>query len=523
MAHWRLLALDGGAEIALPEGRAIVVGRGAASDVHLADDTVSRQHAQLRADDRGIAVRDLGSANGTAVNGARVTQGRAGANDVIAFGSAVFRVTDERAGYPGARAPIPGWEEARPPLSDEVVPGTRIRSVDVRSGGGPLARLQAERLARLVDLARRLSGELETADVLETVVEQAADLLPADRVALLVAEEPGGALRRVLWRNRLGPEAVEVPRSIARRAVEERAPVTTESALDDARFQSGSVVASRVRAALCVPLLADPELVLGVLYVDTLTGARPFSEDDAALCFAFGGLAAVSIAKAHYADTARKQAVTRANFERFFAPGVAARIAGHTSAVRPGGERRAVTVLFSDVRGFIGLAEAMAPEAVAAHLSEYFAVMVDLVFEHGGTLDKFIGDAILAVWGAPLALADATTRALAAARAMQADLALLNARWAAAGRPTLGVGIGLHHGEAFTGTIGSPRRLEYTVIGDVVNVAARLCETAAAGEILLSEAVRARLPAPPALEPREPLRLRGREEAVVVYQLSERQ
>ncbi len=508
MARWRLVALDGGMVIPIPEGRALVLGRGAACDVHLADDTVSRQHAELRGDDRGIAVRDLGSANGTAVNGAPITHGRAAANDVIAFGSAAFRVGGEQAAPAGGEP-------------DDVAAGTVVRSVDVRSGGGALARLQAERLERLVDLARRLSGEIETSRVLETVVQQAADLLPADRVALLVADEPGGALRRLLWRNRLGPEPVEVPRSIARRAVEERAPVVTENALGDTRFQSGSVVASRIRAALCVPLLADRDLVLGVLYVDTLTGSRPFSEDDAALCFAFGGLAAVSIAKAHYAETARAQALTRANFERFFAPGVAARIAGHTSVVRPGGERRAVTVLFSDVRGFIGLAETLAPEAIAEHLSEYFAVMVDLVFEHGGTLDKFIGDALLAVWGAPIAGPDDTARALAAARAMQADLGLLNARWAAAGRPTLGVGIGLHHGEAFAGTIGSPRRLEYTVIGDVVNVAARLCEAAAAGEILLSEAVRARLPAPPPLEPREALRLRGREEMVVVYQLAE--
>ena len=254
--------------------------------------------------------------------------------------------------------------------------------------------------------------------------------------------------------------------------------------------------------------------------MDSLTAAAPFSDEEAALCFAFGGLAAASIAQARAALAARKQEVVRANFERFFAPGVAERIAATRSGVRPGGERRPVTVLFSDVRGFSTLAETMAPETLARHLSDYFAAMVDLVFEHGGTLDKFMGDALLAVWGAPVASPDDVDRALRTARAMQQELVLLNRRWVGDGRPALGAGIGLHHGEAFAGTIGSPRRLEYTVIGDVVNVAYRLCQAAAPGEILLSEAVRSQLVDQPALEALEPMALKGREEKVRVYAVS---
>jgi len=495
------------------------VGRAAGCEFHLDEESVSRQHAELRADRDGVAVRDLGSANGTRVNGNRTSQVRLVANDVVTFGRVAFRLAKEEARDPSATPPEDAVTAGPIPAQGDTPPGTIVRAVDVRSGGGALARLHAERLARLVDLARQLSGEIEVERVLTTVVDQAAALLPADRVALLLAEQPGGELRLAHWRNRLGTAPVEVPRSIARQAIDERTPVVTENATADARFQSGSVVASQVRAALCVPLLADQERVLGVLYVDSLTAHQPFSENDAALCFAFGGLAAVSIAKAYYAEAARREEVIRANFERFFAPGVAARIAGQKSGVRPGGQRCPVTVLFSDVRGFTRLAESMPPEAIAHHLSEYFAAMVDLVFEHGGTLDKFIGDAILAVWGAPLATDADADHAVAAARAMQAEIAMLNARWAAGGQPTLGVGIGLHHGDAFAGTIGSPRRLEYTVIGDVVNVAARLCKAAEAGEILLTDAVRSRLTMLPPMEAREPLQLRNREEPVLVYRM----
>jgi len=504
---WRLQPLDGGAAIGLPEGCDTLVGRGAACDVRIEDDTVSRRHAELRTEPAGLAVKDLGSSNGTRLNGTRIDRAVATVNDVVAFGSVAFRL-------------LASADQDRS-VREDVPPGTQVRSMDVRSSGGALAHLARERLARLVDLARSLSGEIELARVLNTVVDQAADLLPADRVALLLADSPGQGLRLAHWRNRLGDAPVEVPRSIARRAMDERAAVVTENAAEDRRFQSGSVVTGQVRAALCVPLLADEEQVLGVLYLDSLTVGAPFSESDAALFFAFGGLAAVSIAKAHYAETARREAVARANLERFFAPGVAARIAGQESGVRPGGARRAVTVLFSDVRDFTGLSESLPPETLAQQLSEYFSAMVDLIFDYGGTLDKFIGDAVLAVWGAPVAAADDADRAVAAARAMQAEIAALNVRWAAEGRPALGIGVGLHHGEAFAGTIGSRRRLEYTVIGDVVNVAARLGGAAKAGEIVLSAAVRDRLSRmAPDLGAAQPLALRGREEPVPVYRLT---
>lgn len=505
MARWQLVPERGGAPLLLPDTHTLVVGRSAACEIRLEHDTISRQHAELRADAGGIAVRDLGSSNGVRVNGVTVARAQLAADDLVEFGELGFRVALGAGRAEPARF-APG----------ELAPGTIVRSLTVPVGGAVLAGLQAERLARLVELAGKLSGKIELEQLLSTIVEQAAALLPADRVALLLPDGAEGELRLAHSRNRIGNAAVLVPRSIAHRASLEKRPISTENAQRDPRFQSGSVVSNQVRAALCVPLLADQEVVVGVLYLDSLTASGPFSESDAALCVAFSGLAAVSIAKARFAEAARREARARANLERFFAPGVAARIGAQQSGARPGGERLPVTVLMSDVRDFTGLAESQPPESVAGQLSEYFAAMVELIFEHGGTLDKFIGDALLAVWGAPFGQADDADRAVAAARSMQAELPGLNARWAAAGRPELGVGIGVHYGEAFAGTIGSPRRLEYTVIGDVVNVAARLCKAAAPGEIVLSEAVHERLTGAVAGAV-EPLALRGREQPVMVY------
>jgi adenylate cyclase len=178
-----------------------------------------------------------------------------------------------------------------------------------------------------------------------------------------------------------------------------------------------------------------------------------------------------------------------------------------------------VTVLFSDIRGFTALSETMNPDVMAKHLTEYFTEMVDCVFRHGGTLDKFIGDAVMAQWGAPIAEPDDADRAMAAALDMMQELDTLNGRWRAEGRPELKIGIGINCGDAFAGNIGSERRLEYTVIGDVVNTASRLCSKAQGGEIIISDDCRRALAKPPALEELEPLALKNKSQPVPAFRV----
>ena len=141
----------------------------------------------------------------------------------------------------------------------------------------------------------------------------------------------------------------------------------------------------------------------------------------------------------------------RSNFERFFTPQLAARIANSADAVKLGGDKRPVAVLFSDIRGFTALSETMRPDDMARLLTEYFTEMVECVFRHDGTLDKFIGDAVMAQWGAPIGEPDDADKAMAAALEMMHELDKLNAGWRAEGRPTLQIGIGLNYGEAFAG------------------------------------------------------------------------
>lgn len=164
---------------------------------------------------------------------------------------------------------------------------------------------------------------------------------------------------------------------------------------------------------------------------------------------------------------------TRAMFGRYVSPVVVEQLM-RESDVQLGGVKQEVTVLFSDIRGFTAFSEGKPPELVVTRLNEYFTAMTGCVFRHGGTLDKYLGDGLMAVFGAPLPVPDHARRAVAAAVDMQEQLAELNCRWAARGEPAQGIGVGINSGRVVVGNIGSPERMDYTVIGEAVNLAARL-------------------------------------------------
>ncbi len=161
-------------------------------------------------------------------------------------------------------------------------------------------------------------------------------------------------------------------------------------------------------------------------------------------------------------------------FGRYLAPAVVQRLVENPGEAAPGGTRRTITVLFSDIRDFTSWSESRPPEAVVRQLNEYLSAMSEVVAEHGGYVDKFIGDALMAIWGVPLFQADHADRGLATARAMLLVLEALNADWERRGLSSFRIGIGLHSGEALVGNLGSVRKADYTAIGDTVNTASRL-------------------------------------------------
>ncbi|HKE15772.1 MAG TPA: adenylate/guanylate cyclase domain-containing protein, partial [Kofleriaceae bacterium] len=185
-------------------------------------------------------------------------------------------------------------------------------------------------------------------------------------------------------------------------------------------------------------------------------------------------VAAAAALSTALATEGREKARLRSAFSRYVPPGVVERIIADPSRVRLGGERRELTVLFSDIRGFSRSAENLEPEVLSEYLNEFLTPMTSLVLDDGGMLDKYIGDAIMAVYGAPLEAADHASRACRTALAMQAALASLNAGFARRGLPGVALGIGINSGPMSVGNMGSQARFDYTVLGDAVNLGARL-------------------------------------------------
>ena len=182
-------------------------------------------------------------------------------------------------------------------------------------------------------------------------------------------------------------------------------------------------------------------------------------------------------------------------------------------------ERLQVTVIMSDIRGYSGIAETADPSELAAQLNTHRAEMNHAILDEGGTVMQFVGDAVMAVFGAPFPQADHPDRALAAARAMHRRQEHVNAQWQKDGKPPFGLGVGLSTGEAAAALLGSEERLEYTLVGDTVNLAARLQQWAAAGEIILSDATYQALKEPPDCEELEPATVKGRQAAVKAFRV----
>jgi adenylate cyclase len=503
---------------------ALSIGRNPTSDLQLADPEVSKDHAVVEPTRQGFRIRDLDSSNGTFVNHRRVQQRSLANGDEILVGSTriLFRFDDGRFTSPSRAgvtvidgehvlsnvvASVRGEEAGQFLPADEIVSPEALRA-------------DYEKVRLALEFQRQVGGQTSVEAVLAGLLDFAFGTLRADNGAILV-KGPSGRLDVQHVRRRPGQSGdLVVSATLLGQVMDTREGFLTADAVMDQRFlASQSIVAHGIRAAMAVPLLAKGE-VLGVIFLDTRERTGAFAESDLRILAALGAQAAVVLESADLQRRLQAEERQRENLARFLPPVLVDQVAKGEVKLADAGELREVTILFADIRGFTPLAETQPPEQIVRMLKEYFEMMAETVFRHRGIVDKFIGDALMALWGAPERLEDAPLRACRAAQEMQNQLLAFNAARSSRHEPPIGVGIGINSGPAVVGLMGSSRRPEYTAIGDTVNVASRLCGLAKAGQVLTSGSTVKRLGGAVPMTQLADVQVKGRAQRVSVFEVS---
>lgn len=506
------------------EKEAINMGRSKESDIILSDHTVSRKHARLTSTPDGYLLTDLGSHNGTVVNGTRITQHVLKNGDQVRIGSSTLTFADE-----SAEAPQP------PPKPKTVIDEPMDQKEEEVLSSGPLHEKETEQellvsikgdglkktrevepkigakvkekdpslvdleksnktLYVLYQISRKLNTVPDFDELLNTIMDSIFQVIDADHgfVALL-GKTPDELIPKVV-KYRTSSEntnqELRVSRTIVNKVVNEKVSVLTSNAMEDDRFSGAkSLFMQNIRSVMSVPLWRKDE-VIGIIQVDSFRLSNKFVKADLDLLTTISNQMAMVIEQANLNEKIRREEMARSRLERFHSPEVVDLIlrgegeeVDEDTLMSP--KEKFVTILFTDIVSFTPLSERLAAADVAILLNQFFRRMTDIVFDYNGTLDKYIGDAIMAVFGAPIERENDAERAIMAALAMRK--ALFEMMKETEIDRKFDIRIGINTGRVVAGNLGSPKRMDYSVIGDTVNTASRLESIAEPNQILIGE------------------------------------
>jgi adenylate cyclase len=495
------------------------IGRHPDNTLQILDRIVSKEHAQIiRQPDGRFLFRDLGSLNGSFFRGERLADRLLEEGDEITLGSTTLKYAEQSPSdsllqkvtiSPSATESLIRQRLKPPSASHEFLPEKEITDTEV-------LRRDYEKLRLAHELGRSIGLEVNLDVLLEKIIMKAFELIPADRGVILLME--GSVPQPRIATTRHGKnEQIILSTSILNEVVQNKAAVLSSDATMDSRFSSAqSVIMQGIRSTMTVPLLHH-DVLLGIMHLDSMIATNAFVEKDLQIFASIASQAAVAIHNSNLARQIEQEAKTRVQFQRLLSPNLVDQVVQGKLQLEKGGALSEVTMLFSDIRGFTSMSESRGPEEIVRLLNEYFELMVDVLFKYEGTLDKFVGDEIVALFGAPVPMPQAELKAVECALDMLQALKEFNRLRVDEGQEEIRVGIGINTGTVVTGALGSSRALQYTAIGDPVNTAARLCSIAKPGEIILSQATFEKVKNEIAVVPMDPVRLKGKAGVVQTY------
>lgn len=475
-------------------GQVNTIGRHSNNSIQILDGNISKEHAEvIRTEDGKYVLRDKGSLNGTFVADKAITEHTLEDGDTIKLGSTVLEFQTRKARAVEDKTIITNLIESNirerldAELSKDFPPVLEVMDIDT-------LKRDYEKLRIAHKFARSISTDLDEEKLIPRILDTAFELLNAERGVIMlmndegVLDAPDYAQR---WRDDGREGEINISKTIINEVLTTNAAVLSADAKVDDRFDSSkSVIREGIRSTMVVPLVQADELI-GIMHVDSLIAANAFSEKDLQIFTAIANQAAVAIANARMAREIEDEAKQKAVLSRLLSPNLVQEVMTGKLTMGTSGERRTVTILFADIRGFTAMAEGSDPQSIVEMLNDYFDHMVEVLFRHGGTIDKYVGDELMGLFGAPMDMEDAPQRAIECALDMTAVLKDFNAYRATQGKPQVKVGFGIDTGEVVCGLMGALQTQEgtvqYTAIGDSVNTASRLCDMAKPGQILISQ------------------------------------
>src|SRR5579871_1280398 len=519
----------------------IKIGRGEENDVILEDRmrTISRFHAQISFENGPPVLEDLKSSNGTYLNDQPLVEpGPLHPDDVIRIGKYLMIYRDPAAAEQAQ-------SEASSPFQ---IQSASVELNELQERATLLGLAQDKALAEkalaetsiglralelLHEVGVRLARTVTVTDVVETAVDLLFKIEGVQRATLIPWNEADSAFAAGEVYTRQGPQTEQggppatydprnlvLSKTILHKVRADNRPLLIHDARSHAGFtESASIVRAGIQAALCSPLTFQGRF-LGILYADNLAQPDAFSQGNFRTFTTIAAQTGLALATAITRAELLKQQVEQAAMRLYLPPQVADIISATDGSIELGGVLQPVTVLFADIRGFTSLSERLDAREVVLLLNEFFTAMTDVVFEARGTLDKYIGDCVMALFGAPVPGEDDPERGLRAALKMQEEVKRLNAERRSKGLQEIQIGVGLHTGAAVVGNIGSAQRMQYTAIGDTVNVASRVMSNAAPGHVVVSEDFRAALGDKATFAHLGEVELKGRQRRMNLYSVS---
>ncbi len=494
----------------------VTIGRHPANTIQIDDSDISKHHASISELDDTFIFEDLGSLNGSYINEVKVKKQQLKNGDLIRIGHTVLTYEDEHT-FDDVSTLVDMHSTGEREAFKETIELTYVQrfppEFEVKNTN--ILRMDYEKLRLGHELMQSIGLELNLKKLLNLASEQLMHMFMADSCVILLVDENGQLEPRVVKNAEQSGISVSISKTALAEVQRSKSAVLLSEDKDESSLsQVSSLQLMGVESVLCAPLVHQGK-VTGAIHLDLKRGKSGFTKKDLHLLAGVVPYVTMAVAHAELAKKVKQEAKIQEKYERLLSPHIVSKLVQGELKVGKGKELRRVTIMFADIRGFTRMSQQSSPATIADMLREYFDRVVAIIFKFGGTVEKFIGDEVMALFGSPIPMKKQEDAALACALEIQDMLMRWNKQRVAEGKNIVPVGIGINSGEVMS--IGSGQTLQLSCIGNAVNIASRFTGLAKAGEIVVGQDTAEKVQIPIRCQPLPPTEIKGIEGKVQAY------